>query len=69
VLRRWQGDCTSAPLPVPLELVTDAVRHADDWGVLLFLLAAALAGVAGYRWVRAREGHRKTTTAKVMPYG
>jgi len=26
---------------------------------LVFLLAAALAGVTGYRWVRASEGHRE----------
>ena len=51
---------TPTPLPpVPMHLATVAARHADDWGVLLFLLAAALAGVTGYRWLRASEGHRE----------
>ena len=46
---------TPTPPPVPMHLATDALRHADDWGVLRFVVAMLLAGVAGWRWVRERE--------------
>ena len=43
------------PPPVPIHLATDALRHADDVGVLLFVAAILLVTVAGCRWVRKRE--------------
>ena len=46
---------TPTPPPLPVHLATDALRHADDWGVLLFILAILLVGAGGYRWVREKE--------------
>ncbi len=40
---------TPTPPPVPAHLATDALRHADDVGVLLFVVAILLVGVAGWR--------------------
>ena len=49
---------TPAPTPppsIPVHLATDALQHADDLGVLLFIVATLVVGVVGYRRARARE--------------
>ena len=38
-----------------MNLANEAALHADDWGVLLFVVAILLVGVAGWRWVREQE--------------
>lgn len=38
-----------------MHLATDALQHADDLGVLVFIVAALLVGAVGYRRVRGRE--------------
>jgi len=43
------------PPPIPVELAADALQHADDWGVLLFIVAALLTGLGGLLWVRRKE--------------
>ena len=35
--------------------MTDAMRHAGDVGLLLFVVAILLVGVAGWRWVREQK--------------
>ena len=50
---------TPTPPRSPTELLTDALRHADDWDVLLFILAALLVAVFGWRWVREREREQR----------
>jgi hypothetical protein len=35
--------------PVPPELARDAMRQADDFGTLVFLLVFALLAIVGYR--------------------
>ncbi len=31
------------------------MRHADDWGVFVFIAALVLVAVFGWRWVREQE--------------
>ena len=41
--------------PLPPYIIAQSFTQADDWGVLLFIVAVLLAGVVGWRWVEERE--------------
>ena len=56
---------TTTPPPVPVHLATDAMRHTYDQGVLLFVVAAPLLGVAALgETTGARRGETMTLIAR-----